>query len=890
MRTIEEIDLKQLIENETGERFNRAKKIKSPFNSSDDTPSFSIYFNSNLNKWKFKDFSTKEEGDALDFIQIYRNLDYVQAREYLGMEVEKTEAENFEDKVRSYIDYQLQSFRKGQKLLGIFTFVDRNNNPIYCKAKFIKSDGKKETPYYSIDETGQVINSRGHEEVPYNLYNVIKAIENDKRVIIVEGEKDANTLNSLLRMHGYVSTSLKGCKDLSYLQIEGAKFLFLGDTGEAGSKYEKDIKDALKPNASEFRIVRLPGIKQLGDNKDVTDWLETGHTKEELLIAFKRSLDLKSLHELQQDAEGIYMPYVKEEDGEKTVKKCRYTDFTIEDAYRLKMVDEDREGIKVVFKNVKSGKMYERVGDVKVFNDIRSFRNFLGTMDLNFTQDKTSQVVKLGKWINDYWAIDNQEIYKGVQFKPIGPNLSLITPQGAITSKGTNTDFKTNDNVKLEVLEHNPITKEEMQELYKYLFKFTSPEKSLTIIGTIINNLCVYQCEELGISLHHLMIVGGSGSGKSHILKKVIAPILNLNESEINDIGNTSKFAFEKSLSTGNYTKIYDEFKPSMFSSQSKIKDLSGVLRNLYDRQTFSRGFKSFEVKSFRYSCPIVLAGEESYPNSESALINRSAICYISKEERTKKNTEAMEWLEDNKELLNKFGRSLVNMILNLPIEEYKELRKSKRDKFTVNDRVLNTAINISTGIEIYNKLLTSIGLENLVLQGYEKYIEANLKEEVLDGGEETKSIVEQMLLLFDEMVADNRVPYSGDVVRRYRKNNADTDYLLIRTSEMINQIHTFCKQVGSAELIPLKLRDFNKQSKKSRYKVTTKDGKERISQYVYVGANDKKSTWFDVYDLNKIRKLGCDTLAPLSEFEKQIEQSYRVGNNDNVVQGKFNY
>ena len=69
MRTIEEIDLKQLIENETGERFNRANKIKSPFTSSDDTPSFSVYFNSNLGKWKFKDFSTGKEGDALDFIQ-----------------------------------------------------------------------------------------------------------------------------------------------------------------------------------------------------------------------------------------------------------------------------------------------------------------------------------------------------------------------------------------------------------------------------------------------------------------------------------------------------------------------------------------------------------------------------------------------------------------------------------------------------------------------------------------------------------------------------------------------------------------------------------------------------------------------------------------------------
>lgn len=885
MRTIEEIDLKQLIENETGERFNRAGKIKSPFNPSDDTPSFSVYFNSNLGKWKFKDFSTGKEGDSIDFLMAYKNIDYNQAREYLGMEVIKTPIEEYKDKIQDFI----LNNNPYSNILGIFVFVDRNNNPIYAKVKFMNKDSKKSTPYFYIDK-GQVLKGRGHEEVPYNLYNVIKAVENDKRVIIVEGEKDSNTLNSLLRSYGYVSTSLKGCKDLSYLEKEEAKIFIIGDTGEAGQKYINKIKYELKPTVKELRIVRLPGIKQLGDNKDVTDWLEAGHTKEELLIAFKRSLDVKSLHELQQDAEGIYMPYVKEIDGEKEVRKCRYTDFTIEDAYRLKMVDEDREGIKVIFKNVKSGKIYERVGDVKVFNDIRSFRNFLGTMDLNFTQDKTSQVVKLGKWINDYWAIDNQEIYGGVQFKPIGENLSLITPQGAIASKGTNTDFRTNDSIKLGVLEHNPITKEEMQELYKHLFKFTNREKSLTIIGTIINNLCVYQCEELGISLHHLLVVGSAGSGKSHILKKVIAPILNLNESEINDIGNTSKFAFDKSLSTGNYTKIYDEFKPSMFTSQSKIKDLSGVLRNLYDRQSFSRGFKNFEVKNFRYSCPIVIAGEESYPNSEGALINRSAICYISKEERTSKNTEAMEWIEDNRELLNKLGRSLTEIVLNLPIEEYKELRKSKRDKFTVNDRVLNTAINISTGIEIYNKVLVSVGLNNLVLQGYEKYIEANLKEEVLEGGEETKSIVEQMLLLFDEMVADNRVPYSGDVVRRYRKNNADIDYLLIRTSEMINQIHTFCRQVGSAELIPLKLRDFNKQAKKSRYKVATKDGKERISQYVYISQNEKKSTWFDIYDLNKIRKLGCDTLAPLNDFEQQVEQSYRVGNNDNVVQGKFNY
>ena len=36
--------------------------------------------------------------------------------------------------------------KKGYKPLGIFTFVDEDNKPIYSKVKFLKPDGKKETP------------------------------------------------------------------------------------------------------------------------------------------------------------------------------------------------------------------------------------------------------------------------------------------------------------------------------------------------------------------------------------------------------------------------------------------------------------------------------------------------------------------------------------------------------------------------------------------------------------------------------------------------------------------------------------------------------------------------------------------------------------------------
>ena len=106
VRNINDIDLKQVIEDLTGERFNREKKIHSPFKQ-ENTPSFTIYFDSNSNKYKFKDFSTGKQGDGLDFVMQYKNCSYKEARSYLGLEVEKAENELWEDKIRSYIDSRI---------------------------------------------------------------------------------------------------------------------------------------------------------------------------------------------------------------------------------------------------------------------------------------------------------------------------------------------------------------------------------------------------------------------------------------------------------------------------------------------------------------------------------------------------------------------------------------------------------------------------------------------------------------------------------------------------------------------------------------------------------------------------------------------------------------
>lgn len=861
MNNIEDIDLKALIERETSEFFNKAGYIRCPFHS-EKTPSLKVRFNPNQNKYVYHCFGCDCGGDAIDFIRNYKNMDYLEAREYIGLEVEKTPLDEEKDLVIEYVNNQLKGFRKGQKLLGIFTFVDQYNNPIYYKVKFLKADGKKETPYYHV-ENGKVIASRGSDEVIYNMYNVINGIANKKSVVIVEGEKDANTINNLLRPYGYVATSIKGCKDLSVLKQDQAKIIVMGDTGEAGDKYINQIKKELFPTASSFKIVTLPGLKRLGNNKDVTDWLEVGHNKNDLLEAIKRSLDLKNVNELQQNSNGIYRTIVKKNDDIYTYEKKYIADFQVLSATRIEIVDEEEEGVRIVFKSC-TGAIYERVGKATVFDDLKTFKNYLGTMDLNFL-GKSEDLNYFCKWINMYFALENEKIYSGVKFMEIDNKLNLVTNNCAISETGTNKLIKCDNKNKLEVDNVEPITPEELQELLPNLLGFIGEDKIYTILGTVINNLMVKQCENLGVRMHHLLIVGESGSGKSTTLKNVILPLLNMPLDSIKTISKTSAYAFEADLCTGNYTALYDEYKPSMLDVR-KNQNISNTLRDLYDRHIISKGNKSLNIRSFKMGRPLVLCGEESYPNSEKANIERSAIVYTSCSDQNDKTRAAINYLTKNEMLIRKLGRSLIDVCLKTSTEDYESIRKSFKDKcIGLEGRPLETAISVCSGIAILNKVIEENNLTE-VITDFEHSILENLKAEVLEDSKSVKNVAEQMILLFDEIVANivsrNNTPDPKDRTRldsliRFEEK----DYkLYIRTPEMINKIFEHCK-IGSAELIPLKLRDFKKQITKSGYMLKSK------KQFRLYGTDAR--SWYDEYSISKIRKLGCVNIAPLSEFEE---------------------
>ena len=871
---INEIDLKEFIEKETGQFFNKQLKIKSPF-TNEKTPSFSIYFDKNNNKWKFKDFSSGKSGDILDFCMQYKDMNYKDAREYIGAPLEKTPVEEEQENLQGYIEWSInnQDHRKGQKLIGLFRFEDENNNTLYYKAKFLKPDGKKDMTYFSFDENKKVKNKRNHDEVPYNLYNTLQAVNDGKIIVFVEGESDVNTLNSMLPKSKYCVTSIKGIKKNDYnnkyiqmLSGYGMTTYVIGDTGEAGDKYKWFVRNYFYDKSSVFKFINLPYLKQLGDNKDVSDWIEAGHNKQELLEAFDRSLNLKDKYELQQNGKGIFRDiYKTDKDGvEYKFKTQQLTDFQVLEAKRIIYNDLEEEGIYLKLKSA-TGAIIERQGNVNVFDDTKSFKNFLGTLDLSFL-GKAEEATQLKQWINYYFAIENEENFTGTTFLKRNNKNLLVASDGAISSSGFEYGLRA-DNSSLEIMDKEEITKAELKEISRHLFKFASKDKTIPIIGTIINNLMVNTCIENKIFLHHLLLVGESGSGKSAILNNIIVPLLNLKMEDVKSIGETSNFAIQKLEAEGNYPAIFDEYKPSTFDCYKK-QFLSNFLRNVYSRNASEKGRKDMTSRKFLKNRPWIMAGEESYSSNEKANIERSCIVYLSKNERDQEHTENFKWLEKNEELIRKLGFSLIKTVLSISDEEYLKMRENIEkklieifDTFTRNidftplkDRPLNTAVNICCGIEIFNKLLAANGIKTY--DNYKEMVIINITDEILEGGQETHSVVEQMLLLFNDMVQDGRAGEVEDYVIESKGK------LYIRTTEMLNQIYIYIKYNNSADIVPLTLKDFKKQATKAGYVIG--------AHSVYSSFN-KRTIWCEEYDKKKLQKLGCGAILKQNIYESEI-------------------
>lgn len=100
-------------------------------------------------------------------------------------------------------------------------------------------------------------------------------------VLVVEGEKDA--LN--LQANKFVATTAAGGANAPWLPqyteaLQGHHVVLLPDNDTAGRAHMRKIGSSIANVAKSLRVLELPGIAEKGD---VSDWLEKGGTRSELL-------------------------------------------------------------------------------------------------------------------------------------------------------------------------------------------------------------------------------------------------------------------------------------------------------------------------------------------------------------------------------------------------------------------------------------------------------------------------------------------------------------------------------------------------------------------------------------------------------------------------------
>ena len=168
--------------------------------------------------------------------------------------------------------------RREEVYEALYSYHDARGHVLY---QVVRMPGKKffQRRPHPTQPGAWITDMKGVTRVLYRLPEVLQAVTMHQPVYVVEGEKDVETLRS----HGLVATcNLMGAgkwEDSYNVSLQGAQVIVLPDNDEPGAKHAALIATRLRGIVRTLHIVLLP---HLPDKGDVTDWLQAGHTVEEL--------------------------------------------------------------------------------------------------------------------------------------------------------------------------------------------------------------------------------------------------------------------------------------------------------------------------------------------------------------------------------------------------------------------------------------------------------------------------------------------------------------------------------------------------------------------------------------------------------------------------------
>jgi hypothetical protein len=178
--------------------------------------------------------------------------------------------------------------KKEPRIVATYDYCDESGAMLFQTVRFDPKDFRQRR---SDGNGGWIWNLDGVRRVLYRTPDLVDPTAADAVVHLVEGEKDADRL----RGEGQVAT----CNPLGAgkwrpeysEQLRGRRVVIVPDNDEPGRKHATAVAAALFTVAESVAVLELPGLPAKGD---LSDWLDAGHTIDELVELARAAEPLRS--------------------------------------------------------------------------------------------------------------------------------------------------------------------------------------------------------------------------------------------------------------------------------------------------------------------------------------------------------------------------------------------------------------------------------------------------------------------------------------------------------------------------------------------------------------------------------------------------------------------
>jgi len=162
------------------------------------------------------------------------------------------------------------------KIVKTYDYRDEKGKLLFQVCRMVPKDFRQRQPKPGGGWEWSVKNVR---QVPYRLDLLAKA-DPKETVFVSEGEKDVDRLIEL----GLAATCNAGgaekWKKCHADCVAACPVVILEDNDDSGKKHTWQVAASLISKATSVKIIELPGLPEKGD---ISDWLDAGHTVDELL-------------------------------------------------------------------------------------------------------------------------------------------------------------------------------------------------------------------------------------------------------------------------------------------------------------------------------------------------------------------------------------------------------------------------------------------------------------------------------------------------------------------------------------------------------------------------------------------------------------------------------